>query len=44
LALISTPANSCSSALLSSKLTIAAVLPVMRSTPGVSENISIRRA
>jgi hypothetical protein len=43
LALISTPANSCS-ALLSSKLTIAAVLPVMRSTPGVSENISIRRA
>jgi hypothetical protein len=43
LTLTSTPANSCSNALLSSKLTNAAVLPVMRRTPGVSENISSRR-
>jgi hypothetical protein len=34
LTLTSTPANSCSKALLSSKLTSAAVLPVMRSAPG----------
>ena len=40
LTLTSTPANSCSSALLSSKLTSAAVLPVIRRTPGVSENNS----
>lgn len=44
LGLTSTPANSRNSALLSSKLTNAAVLPVIRRTPGVSENSSIRKA
>jgi len=34
------PASSRSRSLLSTKLTRAAALPVMRKTPGVSENIS----
>jgi hypothetical protein len=43
-ALIRTPANSCNSPRLSSKLTSAAALAVMRKTPGVSENDSRLRA
>jgi hypothetical protein len=43
LALTSTPANSCNHPLLSWKLTSAAALPVMRKTPGVSENDSSPR-
>ena len=39
-----TPVNSCSKALLSSKLASAAVLAIMRRTPGVSEKNSSRRA
>jgi hypothetical protein len=42
-ALTSTPANSCNNPLLSSKLTSAATLPVMRGTPGVGENNSSPR-
>jgi hypothetical protein len=44
LALVSTPANSCSSPLLSSKLTRAAVLAAIRNTPGVSQDDSRPRA
>ena len=44
LTLTSTPVNSCSKALLSSKLASAAVPAIMRRTPGVSEKNSSRRA